>query len=69
MDAVLTPITEFAEVVAARRAGLFKPAVKAAYVAGAGRDTLFMAVDVARQLAEVPAPVVAEAFATVHRWS
>ncbi len=69
MDAVLTPITEFAEAVAARRAGLFEPAVKAAYVAGASRETLLMAIDVARQLAEVPAPVAAEAFAAVHRWS
>jgi hypothetical protein len=69
MDAVLTPITEFAEVVAARRAGLFEAAVRAAYVAGASRDTLLMAVDVACQLAEVPAPLAAEALAAVHRWS
>ena len=69
MNAGLTPITAFAKVVAAGHAGRFEPAVKAAYGAGASRDTLLMAVDVACHLAEVPAPVAAAAFAAVHRWS
>ncbi len=69
MNAVHTPITEFAAVVAAGQTDQFESIVKAAYAAGVSRDTLLMAVDVALQLAEVPAPVAAEAFAAVHRWA
>lgn len=69
LDAVLTPIAAFVEVIAARRASLFEPAVRAAHEAGATRDTLLMAVDVARQLALAPVPVAAEAYAAAHRWS
>jgi hypothetical protein len=69
MEAALTPITAFAEAVAARQPGLFEPAVKAAYEAGADRDTLLMTVDIARHIAHVPIPVVAQAYGAVHRWS
>lgn len=69
MCSYLTPITTVAEVVAAQRQADIEDAVKAAYRAGATRDTLLMAVEVARQVVEVPGPVVARAYATVHQWS
>ena len=69
MEFELTPITGFAEAIAAQRPSLFEPAVKVAYQAGADVGTLLLAVDVARHLADVPAPLVAHAYATVHRWS
>lgn len=69
MDTALTPITGFAGAVAAQQASLLESAVRAAYEAGATRDTLLMAVDVARRRTEIPIPVAAQAYATVHRWA
>lgn len=69
VETALTPITGFAEAVAAQQTSLFESAVRVAYEAGATRGTLLMAVDVARRLADVPVPVAAQAYATVHRWA
>lgn len=68
MTTPLTPITTFAESVAAGRPEQFEDAVRAAYEAGADRDTLLMAVDVAGGGARVPAAIAGQAYAAVHRW-
>ncbi len=61
-------LTAFTEAIAAGQPDRFKPAVRAAHEGGADRDALFVAVDVAHVLAQVPAHVVAHAHATIHAW-
>ena len=58
----------FAKAIAARQPEQFERLVKAAYEAGASREDLLTAVEVARVLADAPGPVVVEAYATVHTW-
>lgn len=42
--------------------------VKTAYIAGAGREDLLTACEIARLLVDIPGPVLAEARATVRAW-
>lgn len=69
MTTPLTPVTTFAETIAAGRPEQFEEVVRAAYEAGADRDTLLMAVDVARHQASVPTRVLARAYTTIHQWA
>lgn len=68
MDTHLTPITDFAEAIAEHHPEEFEAAVRTAYETGVSRDALLMAVDVVRAAAGVPAPLVTQAYAAVHRW-
>ena len=61
-------LAAFAEAVWTRQAHEFEWLVKAAYAAGATREDLFTAVESGRLLGEPPAPIVTEAYATVHAW-
>ena len=58
----------FLRAVAAREWHLFEGLVRAAYQTGASREELLTAVENARTLGDVPGPVVAHAYATVHNW-
>jgi hypothetical protein len=61
-------LVALAEAVWARQAHEFEWLVKAAYGAGATREDLLTAVENGRLLGDPPAPVVTEAYATVHAW-
>ncbi len=58
----------FIEAITDGQPHLFQPAVKAAYRAGASREELLTAVEIGRGLRHVAAPVVSQAYATVHAW-
>ncbi len=65
----MTPwITAFAEAVAGRRLDRLDSVVQSAYRAGADRSDLLVALEVAKVLAEVPRPVLADAYASIHAW-
>ena len=42
--------------------------IKAAYQAGASREDLITAVEIARAVSDVPGSVVAQAYASIHAW-
>ncbi len=50
------------------RSEQFDPIVQGAYADGLGRDDLLGAVEISRFLVDVPAPVLAQAYATVSAW-
>ena len=58
----------FMEAITSGQPHLFEQAVKAAYKAGAVREELLTAVEIGRCLAYVSAPLVSQAYATVHAW-
>ncbi len=61
-------LTAFTEAIISGQPHLFEQAVKTAYKAGALREELLTAVEIGRCLADVPAPIVSQAYATVHAW-
>ena len=65
-DARIAPLATFTDAIMARRPDRFGPAVRAAYAAGAEREDLLVALDMARLMAEVPAPLVTQAYAAIH---
>ena len=56
------------DAVSLRQADEFGWLVKAAYGAGASRQDLVLAVETGGHLGNLPAPVTAEAYSTVHAW-
>jgi len=65
MNEWITHLTAFSAAIAARQPHRFEQVVKAAYEAGASREELLLAVDSARVLAQVPAPIVDRARAAI----
>lgn len=61
-------LSVFTDAVVTRQTDLFDSCVRLAYTAGAHLSDLLTAVDIARALAEIPAPVVARAAAAAHAW-
>lgn len=68
MDMRIAPLTAVSAAVAARQSSRFDEVVKAAYEAGWSREDLLLAVDSARLLALLPGPLLARAYASIHRW-
>ena len=68
MTACLSHLTAFTAAVATGQAYRFEEAVKAAYEAGARREELLLAVDSARLLTPIPAPILERAYAAIHAW-
>lgn len=56
------------EVLTAGQATQLERIVRAAFMSGASRDDLLTAIEIGRRLADVPAPVLTQACATVHAW-
>jgi hypothetical protein len=52
----------------ARQPYRFDQVINAAYGAGASRDDLLRAIEAAQRLGDVPGPVLAQAYATIHAW-
>ena len=68
MNELIAPLTAFSAAIAGRQPHRFQELVKAAYEAGATREELFVAVDSVRGLLPLPAPLVGQAFASIHTW-
>ena len=68
MHTRIGPLAAFTKAITSGQPRHFEATVKAAYAVGADREDLLMAVEVARILTEVPAAVVAQAYATIHAW-
>jgi hypothetical protein len=58
----------FLEAITSGQTYQFEHLVKTAYIAGASREDLLTALEIARFLADVPEPVLTEARATIHAW-
>lgn len=67
-DERITRLAAFTGAIAAQQADQFDRIVKAAYNAGASREDLLAAVEVARVLADAPGPLVVQAYAAIHAW-
>ena len=67
-DERITHLAAFTGAIAANHATQFDGIVKAAYGAGATREDLLAAVEVARVLADAPGPLVVQAYAAIHAW-
>ena len=65
MDPRIAPLTVLTEAVASCQPDLFELSVEAACAAGASRQDLITAVEVARLLSEVPPRVLARAYASI----
>jgi hypothetical protein len=61
-------LTFLTVLVAGRRTDRFEDAVKLAYHAGASQEDLLTAAEIGRALANVPDPVVVQAYATIQAW-
>ena len=68
MDNHITHLTAFAKAVAGHQPSLFEPVAISAYSAGADLADLLVAVEIARALSEVPRPILAQAYASIHAW-
>jgi alkylhydroperoxidase/carboxymuconolactone decarboxylase family protein YurZ len=67
-DERITHLAAFTGAIAAGQADRFDRIVKASYSAGAAREDLLGAVEVARVLADAPGPLVVQAYAAIHAW-
>lgn len=61
-------LTFLTVLVAGRQTDQFDDAVKLAYHAGASQEDLLTAAEIGRVLANVPDPVVVQAYATIRAW-
>ncbi len=61
-------LTYFAMLVAGRQTEKFEDAIQLCYHTGATREDLLTAAEIGRVLAEVPDPVVVQAYATINAW-
>jgi alkylhydroperoxidase/carboxymuconolactone decarboxylase family protein YurZ len=68
MEGQITHLAIFVETLATRQWHQLERLVKAAYAAGASREDLFSAIELCRQQAHVPGPVVARAYEMIHAW-
>ena len=68
MDNHITHLTAFAKAVAGHQPNLFEPVVISAYSAGADLADFLVAVEIAKALSEVPPPILARAYASIHAW-
>jgi alkylhydroperoxidase/carboxymuconolactone decarboxylase family protein YurZ len=68
MNERIAHLIAFIEAIAAGQPHLFERAVKEAYKAGASREEMLTAVDIARGMAPASDAVVSQAYATVHAW-
>jgi hypothetical protein len=61
-------LTFMTVLVAGRQTDQFEDAVKLAYHSGASQEDLLTAAEIGRVLANVPDPVVVQAYSTIHAW-
>ncbi|HEY7677032.1 MAG TPA: hypothetical protein VIG69_08155 [Candidatus Methylomirabilis sp.] len=68
MDERNAHLIAFIEAITTGQTFQFEHLVKTAYIAGARREDLLTALEIARFLADVPEPVLTEARATIYAW-
>ena len=67
-DERIARLAAFTGVLAAQQPGEFGRVVKAAYEAGATREDLLAALEVARVLADASGALAVQAYAAIHAW-